>query len=275
MTAVVVPDTGELTVLMSEDEANTITLKIKQYAGVICSLVKEAHDKQAWRALGYPTWTAYCKAEFNIGKSRSYQLVKYAEVIALGTDTTGLPESTIVDSLPEGTARTIDPAVLVDALTEAFHAVPADAPVATRGELLAAVLEQIKPDQSSDAGVAPLVSDEPGEPSHVPSAHPPHGENAQPATVDSDAPEAGTDGDIPPSGADGRGEPVPPLVPPTTVPTLPCTWRDDLACAAYLLRYPVAVLADAMNEDDAADLQALQTHLVETLAIYQAIKEQA
>lgn len=29
----------------------------------------------------------------------------------------------------------------------------------------------------------------------------------------------------------------------------------------------------AMNEDDAADLQALQTHLVETLAIYQAIKE--
>lgn len=28
------------------------------------ALLQEAHDRRAWAALGYPSWEAYCVAEF-------------------------------------------------------------------------------------------------------------------------------------------------------------------------------------------------------------------
>ena len=65
------PDTGEVTVLMDAAEAEEKTLKAQSYMGMVCVLVKELHDKQAWKALGYPSWVAYCKDRFNVGKSRS------------------------------------------------------------------------------------------------------------------------------------------------------------------------------------------------------------
>ena len=80
--AVVQPDTGELTVLFTKPEAEAATAKLKSYFGVSCQLVKELHDKQAWKAMGYGSWAAYTKAEFDISRSRSYQLIKYAEVVA-------------------------------------------------------------------------------------------------------------------------------------------------------------------------------------------------
>ena len=40
----------------------------------------EAHDRRAWQALGYPTWEQYVKKEFNLSRSRSYQLLDRAKV---------------------------------------------------------------------------------------------------------------------------------------------------------------------------------------------------
>lgn len=264
------PDTGEVTVLMSEDEARDITLKIKQYAGVLCSLVKEAHEKQAWRALGYATWAAYCKAEFNIGKSRSYQLVKYAEVIALGSDTSGLPESTIVDSLPEGRARGLDRAELADMLEDAYESLPEDATINTRRELFDAVLAQLTGDQGepSDVDDKDDGSSSPSGPEETPATPPVQDPGKAGADTPSDAAATGcTDADIPASGAgsDG-GEAVPPTAPP--VATLPADWRTRLANAAYLLGCPADLLRDALDGDDRADLEALHAHL--TLVLEQS-----
>ena len=194
---------------------------------MLCSLVKEAHEKQAWRALGYATWAAYCKAEFNIGKSRSYQLVKYAEVIALGSDTSGLPESTIVDSLPEGRARGLDRAELADMLEDAYESLPEDATINTRRELFDAVLAQLTGDQGepSDVDDKDDGSSSPSEPQQPPPAAAPDPGNAG-ADTPSDAAATGcTDADIPASGAEGGGVTEPATVTPPTLPTLPSLAR--------------------------------------------------
>jgi len=127
MTTAIQPDTAEVIVLMDEAEAAVITQEIRDTTTLVCHLVKEAHDKQAWRALGYPTWAAYCKAEFNIGRSRSYQLVRYAEAIALTATAAGLPESTIVDFLPEGETRGLNMDEVAELVTEVIRDLPPDA----------------------------------------------------------------------------------------------------------------------------------------------------
>lgn len=49
---------------MNKDEALDLTRKIAHYIDVAHSSLKEAHDKRVWEPLGYPSWGAYCSAEF-------------------------------------------------------------------------------------------------------------------------------------------------------------------------------------------------------------------
>lgn len=265
------PDTGEVTVLMSKDEAEEITLKIKQYVGVVCHLVKEAHDKQAWRAMDYPTWTAYCKAEFNVGKSRSYQLVKYAEVIALGTDTTGLPESTIVDSLPEGTARGIDRSELAALLEEAYSNLPADADLSTRRQLFTAVIDQLVPTSDAEPPAAsdPTPTPEPEAPATSAPVSDGHTEQATSAVQEGtpstpSAPDTpGEAGAVPPTDAaatgpsDGGGtSSATPVAPLDASPELEqaaerAAISADMVAARRLLSRDPARVVELMSPEDA------------------------
>lgn len=95
-----VPD-GDL----SKMDALAVTAKIKAYAGVTCILIAAAHEKRAHKALGYSSWEEYVGAEFDISKSRSYQLISQAKfVLELAEET-----STIVD-LSEWEVRELAPA---------------------------------------------------------------------------------------------------------------------------------------------------------------------
>lgn len=99
-------ETGEVVVLMDRDEAEKITAKIKSYAGVLYQLLGEAHDRQAWRALGYASWRAYVAAEFDMGKSHAYRLVSQARIVAELEDAAGIAEvSPMGDSQPLVTER--------------------------------------------------------------------------------------------------------------------------------------------------------------------------
>mgnify|MGYP000753563543 CR=1 FL=1 len=136
--AVVQPDTGELTVLFTKPEAEAATAKLKSYFGVSCQLVKELHDKQAWKAMGYGSWAAYTKAEFDISRSRSYQLIKYAEVVAGLASVAQVPMDDMAAVLSEGAARAITPAEIAEVSTNVDTSADDRAEVAASAAVAAA-----------------------------------------------------------------------------------------------------------------------------------------
>jgi hypothetical protein len=66
---------------LTADEALAVTAKIKAYAGTAWLLLYAAHERKAYKALGYKSWEAYVRAEFDIGRSHSYRLLSQAKVV--------------------------------------------------------------------------------------------------------------------------------------------------------------------------------------------------
>jgi hypothetical protein len=75
---------------LSKAEATKLTRKIKSAVDELWSLLLEAHDRKAWKALGYATWEAYVKAEFEMGRAHSYRLLDQGRVIHAIEEATGL-----------------------------------------------------------------------------------------------------------------------------------------------------------------------------------------
>jgi hypothetical protein len=100
-------ETGQVIVLMDVAEAQTITAEIKAYSSTLWLKLEEAQRGQAWRALGYPSWEAYLDEEFDISRSRGYQLVSHARAVRALADAAGVPVSTMVDT-PERATRGLD-----------------------------------------------------------------------------------------------------------------------------------------------------------------------
>lgn len=61
-------------------QAQAITAAIKGTADRLWMLLEQAHDRRAWAALGYSTWEKYVTSEFNISRSRSYQILDLGHV---------------------------------------------------------------------------------------------------------------------------------------------------------------------------------------------------
>lgn len=83
-------------------QAESLTKSIRDAAEVIWVLIARAHKGQAWKALGYESWADYVKTEFDMSRSRSYQLLDQAKVIAAIKDAT--PEGTDIN-VTESAAR--------------------------------------------------------------------------------------------------------------------------------------------------------------------------
>lgn len=92
---------------MTKAEAKAITARINYSAGQLCDLLLEAHDREAWKALGYGSWREYASAEFTISQSRAYQLLTQAVVKGRLREASN---STNVE-IAEGDARLIRPAL--------------------------------------------------------------------------------------------------------------------------------------------------------------------
>ena len=89
---------------LSTERARALTDSIRNAAEVLWVNLAQAHAGQAWVALGYSTWGDYVTAEFNISRSRSYQILDQAKVIqAIGQAT---PEGTHIE-VSETAAREI------------------------------------------------------------------------------------------------------------------------------------------------------------------------
>lgn len=99
---VAIPDFGDFHSPLNEDEARSITDTIRNAVDVVWMLIARAHAGHAWEALGYETWGDYVREEFNMSRSRSYQLLDQARVVA--EIESAVPEGTVV-SITEAAAR--------------------------------------------------------------------------------------------------------------------------------------------------------------------------
>lgn len=101
---------------MDSVEAHDITRRIKASAEATWNLLFEAHERMAWRVLGYRSWSDYVRTEFGMSRGRSYQLLDQALVIReIGSVSTSVD---IAPVITEAAARDLKP-VLPEVLTEA------------------------------------------------------------------------------------------------------------------------------------------------------------
>ena len=108
--ALVDTSTGEIVVPLTADEASVLTAKIKGYVTQAWSMLAEAHDRLAHIALGYSTWEEYVHAEFDLSRSRSYQILDQATVIrAIESVSTSVDTETVAEVVTEAVARDIKP----------------------------------------------------------------------------------------------------------------------------------------------------------------------
>ena len=66
---------------MTKAEAKRVTKAIQQTADDLWHLLRDAHDGRAWAVLGYDSWNAYVRAEFDMARQNAYRLVAQGQVI--------------------------------------------------------------------------------------------------------------------------------------------------------------------------------------------------
>ncbi len=77
---IVVASSAEI-VFMDEGKARDITKAIQLAAERVWSLLLEAYERGAWRALGYSSWEAYVGTEFDMSRRHAYRLLDQGRVI--------------------------------------------------------------------------------------------------------------------------------------------------------------------------------------------------
>lgn len=94
--------------IMTKGAARELTDQIKATATATYVLVHRAHEFKCWVSLGYSTWEDYVVTEFDMSKSRSYQLINQAKVVQAIQDV--VPDGTNI-MLTEAQARDVEKAL--------------------------------------------------------------------------------------------------------------------------------------------------------------------
>lgn len=103
-----------LTTELSLDEAKALTERIRAAADQLWQLLLEAHERKAWKALGYASWSEYVSTEFDMSRRHAYRLLDQGRVIRAIEDAGG--SVTHGSQITERTARDIKP--VLDEVTE-------------------------------------------------------------------------------------------------------------------------------------------------------------
>lgn len=89
--------------LLTVDQARELTNHIRSTADTLYVLIARAHAGRAWEALGYKSFEGYVTEEFDMSRSRAYQLLNQAKIV-----------EAITAAAPEGTEVHITEAVARD-----------------------------------------------------------------------------------------------------------------------------------------------------------------
>ncbi len=142
--------TGEVVEPLDQAAARELTERIRRTADRLWELLSEAHERQAWRVLGYRTWKAYIENEFSMTERRSYQLLDQALVIRELETVAGLNRGSV--PITERQAREIKPRLVE--VTERIRERVAEEPPPAPAEPLEAG------DRPSPAPASPAVAPE-------------------------------------------------------------------------------------------------------------------
>lgn len=88
---------------LTTDAARELTDAIKQTSEVLFTLIQRAHAGKAWLALGYSSFHEYVREEFNMSRSRAYQILDQARVVE--AIEAALPEGAVMPHISEAAAR--------------------------------------------------------------------------------------------------------------------------------------------------------------------------
>ena len=67
---------------LTRDEARALTdRRIRETVDQLWSLLLEAHERHAWKALSYASWREYAVAEFNMSQGHAYRLLDQGRII--------------------------------------------------------------------------------------------------------------------------------------------------------------------------------------------------
>lgn len=124
---------------MSEAEAILATSKIKGHMRDAWALLVEVHDRRGYVAMGYQTFESYVGTEFNISRSRGYQIINHGRVVQQLTAAAGVSTSV---HITETEARDLKRQLLtlVPAVVEAVEGVD----VEQRGPVVRAVIAEAR-----------------------------------------------------------------------------------------------------------------------------------
>lgn len=122
---------------LTTDEAQELTEHIRSTADVLYVLLARAHAGRAWTSLGYSTFADYVREEFDMSRSRAYQILDQHKVIAA-----------LEEALPEGTTLKISEAQARDLKSVIDEVVPAvrDATAGTSSEEAQKITDEIVED---------------------------------------------------------------------------------------------------------------------------------
>ncbi|MDX2521590.1 hypothetical protein PV355_41790 [Streptomyces stelliscabiei] len=79
---------------------------VRRSVAVLAARVWDAHAARVWAPLGYPSWEAYCGAEFGISRAQAYRLLDVARALGVihGAVTAGTETSRTRDTDPAAAA---------------------------------------------------------------------------------------------------------------------------------------------------------------------------
>jgi hypothetical protein len=89
--------------LLDKAAATALTQRIRTAVEGVRDMLLEAHDRQAWMALGYNSWSAYVRGELDMGRAHSCRLLDQGRVIKAIENATG--KVSPIGDIPEGVAR--------------------------------------------------------------------------------------------------------------------------------------------------------------------------
>lgn len=88
-------ETGEIVAPCSEDQARALTEAIRSSASRTWVLLEKAHRDAVHVALGYGSWSDYCRSEFDMTKQNAYLLLDQARVIGELAESSALDPSSV------------------------------------------------------------------------------------------------------------------------------------------------------------------------------------
>lgn len=102
-------DTGEIIAPLTPDEARTLTDRIREHVAQAWELLTEAHDRMAFKALGYSSFAEYVTGEFDMSRRHAYRLLDQGRVIRELERAAGVTHGSHAVSVSEREARDIKP----------------------------------------------------------------------------------------------------------------------------------------------------------------------